>query len=126
MDEAAEETVLRQVGRNPLAMVSIFGAARQGKSFLMNLLSGSEDMFKISNQRTPCTQGVDLSRVSQSLSEFSCVDGGAQIKDRRTRVVFADAEGQGDRDVRCAAPPPPDPRPLTATGSVRRSSTTRG
>lgn len=97
-------------------MVSIFGAARQGKSFLMNLLAGAEDMFKISNQRTPCTQGVDLSRSTQSLSEFSSVDGGSQVHDRRTRVVFADAEGQGDRDVRSAArrrPPPPTHRGRT-------------
>ena len=38
-----------------LNLVSIFGGARQGKSFLMNLLAsaGDDRLFKISNSKDP-------------------------------------------------------------------------
>lgn len=38
-----------------LNLVSIFGGARQGKSFLMNMLAGAGDdcLFKISNSKDP-------------------------------------------------------------------------
>lgn len=36
-----------------LNLVSIFGGARQGKSFLMNMLSGDDRLFKISNSKDP-------------------------------------------------------------------------
>lgn len=53
-----------------VGLVCIFGPARQGKSFLMNLLSRKENLFEISNSRKPCTSGVDLSKRFLSLREF--------------------------------------------------------
>ena len=47
---------LGQSEDKPLCLVSIFGAARQGKSFLMNNLAQQEGLFNISNSREPCTQ----------------------------------------------------------------------
>src|SRR5690348_293849 len=44
-------------GKEPCNLISIFGGARQGKSFLMNCLSGTTGLFTISNLSTPCTQG---------------------------------------------------------------------
>lgn len=87
-------------GREPCNLISIFGAARQGKSFLMNCLSGTTGLFNISNLSTPCTQGIDISRNLIPLKAFSEIDGGKSVGSSvRMKVGFVDAEGQGDRDV---------------------------
>ncbi|KAG6586887.1 Guanylate-binding protein [Phytophthora cinnamomi] len=98
----AAERVLRPLGDTPINLISIFGAARQGKSFLMNLLADQQDLFKISNLREPCTQGVDLSGHFVPLSRFSGFNGCPPVTPRASRglhVGFVDAEGQGDRDI---------------------------
>ena len=90
------------VARDPCNVISIFGAARQGKSFLMNCLSGVTGLFTISNLSTPCTQGIDISRSLIPLRSFSEIDGGriCQSPNRdKIKIGFVDAEGQGDRDV---------------------------
>jgi hypothetical protein len=102
----ANETLLRNtVGSKPCNIVSIFGAARQGKSFMMNLLAGQENVFKISNASTPCTQGVDISSFTMQLEAFTSIGNSdpqtypeVQQSNPRMVISFADAEGQGDRD----------------------------
>jgi hypothetical protein len=78
--------------------------ARQGKSFLMNLLAGEENLFKISNSKDPCTQGVDLSRKVLSWPVFhkmDVLDSGASrtvahaSSEKLPKVAFVDCEGQG-------------------------------
>ena len=69
--EPSGSAILRGLGNHSCNLVSIFGAARQGKSFLMNALAGQEDMFRISNAREPCTQGVDLCSHVMPLSKFA-------------------------------------------------------
>ena len=88
----------------PLNLLSIFGAARQGKSFLMNLLAGQQDLFKISNAREPCTQGVDISSHVTMLADFERKDpedheSGDTMPSDDIGIGFIDAEGQGDRDI---------------------------
>ncbi|GMF60636.1 unnamed protein product [Phytophthora fragariaefolia] len=98
----AAERVLRPLGDAPVNLVAIFGAARQGKSFLMNLLADQQDLFRISNLREPCTQGVDLSGHLVPLERFSALNGCPPLTPRAcggVRVGFVDAEGQGDRDI---------------------------
>jgi hypothetical protein len=100
------------VGEVPCNLVSIFGAARQGKSFMMNMLSGQEDLFRVSNRSVPCTQGVDICSKVMPLHEFastdiaeatnaaqSCTGDVDKYKESKVVVGFVDAEGQGDRDV---------------------------
>ncbi|KAJ0401987.1 hypothetical protein ATCC90586_008924 [Pythium insidiosum] len=96
--EAATE-VLQPLGDEPINLISIFGAARQGKSFLMNLLADQQDLFKISNLREPCTQGVDLSGHFIPLPKFSGLNGCPAVTNNPVQVGFVDAEGQGDRDI---------------------------
>ena len=99
--EAAEQ-VFEPLGEMLVNLISIFGAARQGKSFLMNLLADQQDLFKISNLREPCTQGVDLSGHLVPLSSFSGFNGCPPVASRASkdiRIGFVDAEGQGDRDI---------------------------
>ena len=50
--DAAQATLAALEPTTPVNLVSIFGAARQGKSFLMNMLAGQEDLFRISNRAT--------------------------------------------------------------------------
>ena len=90
--------VYENLGPFPCNLISIFGRARQGKSFLMNCLAGEEQIFKISNEKESCTQGIDISEKWMTVSEFSKVDGGA-LCEGDAKVGFVDAEGQGDRDV---------------------------
>jgi hypothetical protein len=95
----ANERIFMPMDEKTCNLISIFGAARQGKSFLMNLLAGREDLFKISNSREPCTQGVDISSHLMPLDNFAALDGGSGVKSNNATVGFVDAEGQGDRDV---------------------------
>jgi hypothetical protein len=95
-------------------LISIFGRARQGKSFLMNCLSGESSLFKVSNYQESCTQGIDISNKWMALSDFSSVDNPITTKTASSKpssssasmesnneihVGFVDAEGQGDKDV---------------------------
>jgi hypothetical protein len=43
--------VFNPVGRSECNLISIFGRARQGKSFLMNCLSGESEIFRVSNEK---------------------------------------------------------------------------
>ena len=118
----AASNVLEPLGeQEPLNLVAVFGAARQGKSFLMNCLMGREGTFRISNARDPCTEGIDISRTTLPLASFAALsfittradhsyddehdddprggDGGGGGAPAEPRVAFVDAEGQGDRDV---------------------------
>ena len=80
-------------------LISIFGRARQGKSFLMNCLAGqNQDIFKISNEKESCTQGIEISDLWLSLKDFSRIDGGKAVNGN-IKIGFVDAEGQGDKDV---------------------------
>eukprot|EP01032_Pedospumella_encystans_P028439 gene28439-32123_t len=94
-------SIFSQVAKNPCNLISIFGRARQGKSFLMNCLAGEREIFKISNEKESCTQGIDISSKWLSLADFSKLDGGKHIGGRTEgiRIGFVDAEGQGDKDV---------------------------
>lgn len=52
VDQATIDGVLLPLGnKEPVNVVAIFGAARGGKSFLMNQLAGRDDVFKISNEK---------------------------------------------------------------------------
>lgn len=106
---SVEKRVSREIfepcGRSTIGLISIFGAARQGKSFLMNCLAGETDLFRISNERESCTQGIDVSTHLLDLSQFAA--GGAKgvttssslKKFPAMKVGFVDAEGQGDKDM---------------------------
>lgn len=92
------DQVYKTLGASPCNLISIFGRARQGKSFLMNCLAGEEQIFKISNEKESCTQGIDISEKWMTVKDFSKVYGGVSCEGK-TKVGFVDAEGQGDRDV---------------------------
>lgn len=112
-DEDALKILIGIRDRDPLNLLTIVGAARHGKSFLMNALTGSDNTFRVSPEAVACTAGADLSPILMPLSDFKRVGGGSRTRSRRTAsveptVAFVDMEGQGDKceehDVRLAAP----------------------
>jgi len=99
--------------RDPLNLLTIVGAARHGKSFLVNALTGSDNVFRVSPEAVACTAGADLSPILMPLSDFKRAGGGRRTPSRPSSsaeptVAFVDMEGQGDKseehDVRLAAP----------------------
>ena len=68
----------------PLYVVSVVGAMRQGKSFILGLLAGGPGIFRLGHQTRSCTEGVDVfARLHPS---------------GRGHLVFLDVEGQGSTD----------------------------
>jgi hypothetical protein len=51
-------------------LITVFGPARCGKSFLMNLLSGHKDLFEVAHGNLPCTQGVFISEQHEDGATF--------------------------------------------------------
>lgn len=107
--EAAGRVLAQVQPDQPLNIVTIVGAARKGKSFLMNALTRQDGMFRASAGTPPCTAGADLSQALMSLSDFK--NGRGSTTDRSTwnpTIAFVDMEGQGDKstdhDVRLATP----------------------
>ena len=97
--------VFKAVDNHPCNLISIFGRARQGKSFLMNCLAGETETFRISNEKDSCTQGIDISNSNckpRSTTQPVLASGRAVTAvtgDNKMKVGFVDAEGQGDKDV---------------------------
>lgn len=93
-------------------VLTIVSAAKQGKSFLMNALTGSDNVFPVSPEPTACTAGADLSPILMSLPEFEQGgDGGVATSSScqpHPTIAFVDMEGQGDKspehDVRLETP----------------------
>ncbi|CAN0359647.1 unnamed protein product, partial [Scytosiphon promiscuus] len=86
-----------------LNVVTILGAARHGKSFLMNALTGCDNVFPVSPEVHPCTAGADLSPILMPLSDFA--KGGGVSKSLRQSpssqptIALVDMEGQGDKST---------------------------
>lgn len=110
--EEARDRVAGIRGGQPLNIVTILGAARHGKSFLMNALTGVDNVFRVSPDVVPCTAGADLSPILMPLPEFEGGGRGSNSFDLsiapQPTVAFVDMEGQGDQatghDVRLATP----------------------
>ena len=53
--------LIKSLGTKPLAVLSICGPYRSGKSYFLSRFLGSKEIFKISNTDDPCTQGIWMS-----------------------------------------------------------------
>jgi hypothetical protein len=87
-------------------LITIFGAARTGKSTLMSLLCGEQGLFRSSAGGESFTQGIMIANFFPSLEAFSSQDGGECVSpdsgsggEDGLVVGFVDAEGQGDRGM---------------------------
>lgn len=97
---------------DPLNILMVVGAARCGKSFLMNALTGFDDVFPVSAAVAPCTAGADLSPNLMPLSKFASGGGRnsalSSSAPPQPTIAFVDMEGQGDKSaehhVRLAVP----------------------
>ena len=67
------------IGERPVAVVSICGPYRSGKSYFMSRLLGRKEAFKLGHTAEACTRGIWLSTYVLECSEFT--------------VLFLDTEG---------------------------------
>eukprot|EP01046_Picozoa_sp_COSAG06_P002368 COSAG06_NODE_83_length_25105_cov_69.740913_11_plen_310_part_00 len=87
-------------------LITIFGAARTGKSTLMSLLCGEQGLFRSSAGGESFTQGIMIANFFTSLEAFSSQDGGECVSPDSSGgedglvVGFVDAEGQGDKGMK--------------------------
>lgn len=110
--EEARDVLVDIPNGQRLSIVTVVGSARQGKSFLMNALTGSDTMFRVSPEVCPCTAGADLSPDILPLSNFISLGSNypraPPVNSSDPMIGFVDMEGQGDRsaerDVRLATP----------------------
>lgn len=51
---------LQDLGDTPIAVVSIAGVAREGKSYILNRLTEAAGGFPVSKSVDPCTHGIWL------------------------------------------------------------------
>jgi hypothetical protein len=100
----------RHYNRSACNLLSIFGKARQGKSFLMNMLADCEGLFEISNKAKPCTNGVDLSAHTTALADFgtpahsaAAKAGGGSLDLQRLHSIFGRIDANADGSVNSLA-----------------------
>ena len=63
--------LIKSLGRKPLAVLSICGPYRSGKSYFLSRFLGSKEIFKISNTDDPCTQGIWMSTSVLECDEYA-------------------------------------------------------
>jgi len=86
---------MAELGSSRLNLVTVFGPARTGKSFLLNQLVGQPDYFKVSPLHKPCTVGADISDT-YSFQLGNGLPMGRTIDEDAPHVAFIDVEGMGD------------------------------
>lgn len=77
--------LIRSLGTKPLAVLSICGPYRSGKSYFLSRFLGSDEVFKISNTDDPCTQGIWMSTSILECEEFA--------------ILLLDTEGMGSLEA---------------------------
>lgn len=100
-DEQARDVLERGCSSQAVNVLLIFGKARQGKSFLMNALTGVDDMFPVSPQVLPCTAGADLSPIFMDMPDFETGRGAPSRPtsgSAHPKIAFVDMEGLGDKN----------------------------
>ncbi|CAN0374281.1 unnamed protein product [Hapterophycus canaliculatus] len=86
--------------RKPLNLVTIWGHARSGKSFLMKaLLAAESDVFAAAGGSGACTVCALISTTSRTLSQISSAQDGRRSdrpQPQQPDIGFVDVEGQRD------------------------------
>ena len=62
--------LIRSLGTKPLAVLSICGPYRSGKSYFLSRFLGPNEVFKISNTDDPCTKGIWMSTSVLECEDF--------------------------------------------------------
>ena len=103
-----------ELPQSPLNLVTIWGHARTGKSYIMNLLArrGKEVIFPVLRVFKACTVGADMSKATVGLAPFTQSSDAAGEEELgeggSPEIGFVDVEGQGDRhqshDILLATP----------------------
>ena len=62
--------LIRSLGTKPLAVLSICGPYRSGKSYFLSRFLGLNEIFKISNTDDPCTKGIWMSTSVLECEDF--------------------------------------------------------
>ena len=71
--------LIQSVGEKPIAVVSICGPCRSGKSYFLSRTIGCKNVFEMSSTVESCTRGIWLSTIALECDDFL--------------VLFLDTEG---------------------------------
>ena len=59
--------------KKPIAVLSICGKARTGKSYFMSQMLGTNDAFKASDSVEVCTRGIQMTTTTLACNEFEVI-----------------------------------------------------
>ena len=88
--ETAGLEVLQSIGSAPVAVISVAGLYRTGKSYFLNQLSLSKEGFTIGHDTESCTRGIWVYLVPSSQWQHPTVPG--------CRLLLLDTEGLSSTD----------------------------
>lgn len=65
-------SVVGKLPQKPLNLITIWGAARKGKSFFMNALARTEnDVFRVAEGTDPCTVGASIMTTTSRCAQLA-------------------------------------------------------
>ena len=79
----------------PIAVLSICGKTRTGKSYFMSRMLGTNDAFKVSNSPEVCTRGIQMATTTLACDKFEVIlldiegaDAGMTEEDDRANLII--------------------------------------
>ena len=92
--ESKARDLIRKI-KKPIAVLSICGKARTGKSYFMSRMLGTNDAFKVSNSDKVCTRDIQMATTTLACDEFEVIlldiegaDAGMTEEDDRANLII--------------------------------------
>ena len=91
--EPKARDLIRKI-KKPVAILSICGKTRTGKSYFMSRMLGTNDAFKVDDSDEVCTRGIQMATTTLACDEFEVIlldtegaDAGMAEEDDRANSI---------------------------------------